>query len=164
MTEIFFGLLYHQVREDSFGKHKILASTPSGKAELSNKVPGLLPSHDALPYLLISPKIQRLLYFESWERCRQNRWRICFLISNINTTVLHLSFLWAVITEQLPTALRIDQNKKMNLFGSCSQFLRVWSNLVEDKIKQRLICRGGTVVARLANCTWKWLLPEHKSD
>ncbi len=69
-----------------------------------------------------------------------------------------------MIAEWMPTALRIDQNTKMNLFGSCSQFLRVWSNLVEDKIKQRLICVEGTAVARLANCTWEWLLPEHKSD
>lgn len=78
-------------------------------------------------------------------------------------TTLQLSMSNDYITEYLPTALRIDQNKKLNLYSFYNQFLRVWSNSVQDKIKQRLIYVEGTVFARLY-CKWEWLLPEHKSD
>lgn len=52
-----------------------------------------------------------------------------------------------MITRCLPTELRIDQNKKLNLYSFYNQFLRVWSNSVQDKIKQRLIYVEGIVHA-----------------
>lgn len=82
-------------------------------------------------------------------------------------TTLELCMSNHYITEHLPTALGIDQNKKLNLYSFYNQFLRVWSNSIQDKIKQRLIYVEGTAVARLVNCvhrTWEWLLSEHKSD